>query len=657
MRGGDRQIPKGEIATKMQECAEKIQTEEKYRFLAENIQDIIFIQDMDLKLTFVSPAVTSLFGVTVEEALNNDMTNYMTPASYERGKRDFQKYAALARDGRDVHIPLMEYEYIRKDGSTFWGELRLGFLYDEAGNPVGVQGVLRDIDERKRMQEALLERESLFRTIFDLSPQAISLTELGTGKLREVNQTFCELTQFKREELIGKTTTELGFYPEKDRKRFVKKIRTSGRVHGMEMDFRAKDGSMLNTFMFSKVISLTREKLLLTIFLDMTERKRLEAMLRHAQKMEAVGTLAGGIAHDFNNLLQAILGYAQILLLDKNPHDDEYEKIEAIDKMARRGGDLTRRLLIYARKMQSRPKPLNLNHNIIQTCKVLERTLPKMIAIELDLSEDLGVVNCDPIEFEQIIMNLSINARDAMPEGGRLHIETRNVFLDKEFCGSHLGAREGTYALIRVSDTGCGIENALMNHIFEPFFTTKETGKGTGLGLAMAYGIVKAHKGYITCSSTPGNGTTFEIYFPVLDGELPSEGDGQPVKNAAPRGTQRILVVDDEELVRNSTRDILEHFGYSVFLAESGEKALELYRNSGTEIDLVILDLGMPGMGGHQCLKELLQLNPNLNVIIASGYSPGTLEEDLLDQGAREFVGKPYQVENLLGAVRKLLER
>jgi len=641
----------------MQECAEQIQTEEKYRFLAENIQDIIFIQDMDLKITFVSPAVTSLFGISVEEALNNDLTNYMTPASYEKGKRDFQKYAALARDGRDVHIPLMEYQYIRKDGSTFWGELKLGFLYDEAGNPIGVQGVLRDIDERKKMQAALQESEALFRTIFDLSPQAIALTEVETGELKEVNQTFCELTKFKREELIGKTTTELGLYSEKDRERFVKKIRSTGRVHGMEMDFKAKDGSTLNTLMFSKVISLTPKKLLLTIFLDMTERKKLEAMLRHAQKMEAVGTLAGGIAHDFNNLLQAILGYAQILLLDKNLRDEEYEKIEAIDKMAKRGGDLTKRLLVYARKTKSKPKPLNLNNNIIQTCKVLERTLPKMIEMELRLSEDLGVVNCDPVEFEQVIMNLSVNARDAMPEGGKLRIETKNVFLGEEFCRSHLGAKKGAYVLISVSDTGCGIEHTLVNHIFEPFFTTKETGKGTGLGLAMVYGIVKAHKGYITCSSTPGNGTTFEIYFPALDREQPGEADRLKGKDTAPWGTQTILVVDDEDMVRNSTRDMLEHFGYSVFLTESGEKALELYRTRGAEIDLVILDLGMPGMGGHQCLRELLQLNPDIKVIIASGYSPDALEDNLLGQGAGAFVGKPYQVENLLGAVRRILEK
>ena len=191
--------------------------------------------------------------------------------------------------------------------------------------------------------------------------------------------------------------------------------------------------------------------------------------------------------------------------------------------MARRGGDLTKRLLVYARKTASRPKPLNLNHDIIQACRVLERTLPKMIAIELHLSKNLGLVHCDPGEFEQVIMNLSVNARDAMPDGGKLIFETRNAFLDDEYCKTHPGARKGRYALLRVSDTGCGIDGKLLDHIFEPFFTTKETGKGTGLGLAMVYGIVKAHKGYITCSSIPGNGTTFKIYLPVLDREPPEK--------------------------------------------------------------------------------------------------------------------------------------
>ncbi len=640
----------------MQDHSEQVQAEEKYRFLAENIRDLIFVQDMDFKITFVSPSVTSLFGISVDEALNNDLTSYMAPDSYEKGKRDFRKFAALARDARDVNVPLMEYEYVRKDGSTFWGELKLAFLYDGAANPIGVQGVLRDISERKRMRAALEESESMFRTIFDLSPQGIALTDVETGRLREVNRKFCELTNFSREEIIGKTTTELGFYSEEERHRFLKEIQASGRVDGMEMDFRAKDGTVINALMFSKVIPLRGETLIISFFLDMTGRRKLEALLRHAQKMEAVGTLAGGIAHDFNNLLQGILGYAQILLLDKNLSDDEYEKIEAIENMARRGGALTKRLLVYARKTASKPKPLNLNHAIIQACRVLERTLPKMIAIELHLSKDLGLVNCDPGEFEQVIMNLSVNARDAMSEGGKLVFETRNVFLDEEYCKTHPGARKGTYVLLTVSDTGCGIDGKLLDHIFEPFFTTKETGKGTGLGLAMVYGILKAHKGYITCSSAPGNGTTFKIYLPVLESGEPEEQPARQTEDELPRGTQTILVVDDEEMVRKTTRDILEHFGYSVVLADNGEQALKVCRNRGDEIDLVILDVNMPGMGGRQCMDELLQLNPDMNIIVASGCLQEVSENDRTVSGSKEFVEKPFKVESLLEAVRKVLE-
>ncbi len=503
----------------MYEQSDLIRAEEKYRFLAENVRDVIFIQDMNLHITYVSPSVTDLFGLTVEEALKINLTDYMTPDSFERGVRDFQKYEPLAQNGRDVHIPLMEYEYIRKDGSTFWGELKLGFLYDPNGNPTGMQGVLRNIDERKKMQAALKESESLFRIIFDLSPQAIALSELETGKLREVNQTFCELTQFARQEVVGKTTTELGFYSEKDRGRFINELKTHGEVHSLEMDFEARDESVLKALMFSKVISLAREELLLTIFLDMSERRRLEAQLRHAQKMEAVGTLAGGIAHDFNNLLQAVLGYTQILLMERDPTSHDYEKLAAIEKMARRGGDLTKRLLVYARRVESKPKPLHLNREIMQTFKVLQRTMPKMIDINLHLAENISIVSLDPAELHQIIMNLSVNARDAMPDGGHLSIETENVFLDGSYCGTHPGAKEGDHVLMALSDTGRGINKEVMNHIFEPFFTTKEVGKGTGLGLAMVYSLVKAHRGYITCQSDPGRGTTFRIYFPVLHSE------------------------------------------------------------------------------------------------------------------------------------------
>lgn len=626
-----------------------------YRFLAENIRDVVFIQDMDLNLTYVSPSVTSLFGISVEEALQEKMENYLTPQSYERAVEDFKRYTALARDGKGMEIPLREYEYLRRDGSTFWGELKLAFLYDSDGRPAGVQGVLRDIGERKKMQEILLESESKFRTIFDLSPQAIALTEANTGRLREVNREFCELTKFSRKEVIGKTTTELKFYSGGDRERFMGEMERHGELEGLEMDFKAKDGTILKTLMFSRMIELNKEKMILSIFSDITERKHLESLLRHAQKMEAVGTLAGGIAHDFNNILQGISGYSQILLLDKDPNDPEYEKMEAIEKMTARGSELTKRLLVYARKVESNPKPLNLNHEIVQVFKMLERTIPKTIRLELHLAEDLRIVNADPADLEQVLMNLCVNARDAMPEGGRLIIKTKNVRLNAEYCGTHPGAREGEYALLTVSDTGCGIETELMDHIFEPFFTTKETGKGTGLGLAMVYGIVKAHSGYITARSDPGRGTTFRIYFPALDSDRPERDETREMENRIPSGTETVLVVDDEKIVLHSTGHMLEHFGYSTQLAESGEQAVEIYVNRREEIDLVILDLGMPGMGGEQCMKQLLENDPHAKILVASGYSFSVMDKGLLDSGAAGFIGKPYQVAALMRKVREVL--
>lgn len=629
--------------------------DETYRFLAENIRDVVFIQDMDLNLTYVSPSVTSLFGISVEEALQDKMENYLTPQSYERAMEDFKRYTALPRDGKDVEIPLREYEYLRRDGSTFWGELKLVFLYDSDGRPAGVQGVLRDIDERKKMREILLESESKFRTIFDLSPQAIALTEANTGRLREVNRKFCELTQFAREEVIGKTTTELKFYSDGDRERFMREMESHGELEGLEMDFKAKDGTILNTLMFSRIIELNKEEMILSIFSDITERKQLESLLRHAQKMEAVGTLAGGIAHDFNNILQGISGYSQILLLGKDRHDPEYDKIEAIERMTVRGSELTKRLLVYARKAESHPKPLNLNYEIVQVFKVLERTIPKMIHMELRLAEDLRVVNADPADLEQILMNLCVNARDAMPEGGRLVIETQNVRLNGEYCDTHPGARQGEYVQLTVSDTGCGMDKELMDHIFEPFFTTKETGKGTGLGLAMVYGIVKAHAGYITAHSHPGRGTIFRIYFPLSDSDRPERTVTREMEHQIPSGTETILVVDDDQAVLHSTSMMLEHFGYSTLLAESGEQALEIYANRRDEIDLVILDLGMPGMGGEQCMKQLLENHPHVKVLVASGYSTGVMDKDLLHSGTAGFIGKPYQIGVLMRKVREAL--
>jgi len=385
------------------------------------------------------------------------------------------------------------------------------------------------------------------------------------------------------------------------------------------------------------------------------EKKTLEAQLQGAQKMEAIGTLAGGIAHDFNNILQAIIGYTQIMLMGKDLSDPDHEKLEAIESSAQRASELTKRLLIFGRKVESQLRPVDLNQEVVQVSKMLERTIPKMISIELNFSDNLQVINGDPVQIEQIMMNMGVNARDAMPDGGKLFFETKNVTLDEKFCKNHLGASPGEYVLLKVSDTGHGMDKELQEHIFEPFFTTKETGKGTGLGLAMVYGIVKSHGGYITCISEPGKGTAFNIYFPIIESEI----DSRVAKEAeAPMkgGTETILLVDDEENIRQLGEELLGSFGYTVLTAPDGESALKLYEKDNEHVDLVILDLSMPGMGGKRCLKKLVEMNPRVKVIIASGYSVNGPTKDSIDAGAKGFVGKPYEVRQMLQAIREVID-
>ncbi len=390
-------------------------------------------------------------------------------------------------------------------------------------------------------------------------------------------------------------------------------------------------------------------------FIDITERKQLQAQLLHAHKMEAVGTLAGGIAHDFNNLLQVILGYTQMILLNSIEGDPRFACLKGIEKAGLRATELTQQLLTFSRKLDSVLKPVDLNHEIVQMEKLLKRTIPKMIDIKLDLDDTLEIVNADPTQIGQVLMNLAINARDAMPDGGRLIIETGNVVLKEDFCRVNIGAVPGKYVTLTFSDTGHGMDKETLDHIFEPFYTTKETGKGTGLGLAMVYGIVKNHGGYITCHSEVDSGTTFKIYLPVIEQTLDEEQESGP-KTMLEGGTETILLVDDERFIRTFGEQMLTQFGYSVITAANSESALALYLEKRAQISLVILDLIMPGMGGLRCLAELIKIDPGAKVVVASGHATHETEAKAMKVGACGFVGKPYDMKKLLKVIREVID-
>ena len=419
---------------------------------------------------------------------------------------------------------------------------------------------------------------------------------------------------------------------------------------------RRKDGSL---FEEEATISPVRDRFgkivnYVAVKRDVTKEILMQAQLLQAQKMEAIGTLAGGVAHDFNNILQVALGYSELILGEEDLPEVFRSDIRTIHESAKRGADLVLRLLTFSRKVENKPRPLNLNRRISEMRKMIERTIPKMIDIQLLLGENLATINADPTQMDQVIMNLAVNARDAMPQGGRLIFETANVVIDEEHAASRLDAKPGRHVLLRITDTGAGMDRETLEHIFEPFYTTKGVGEGTGLGLATVYGIVHQHAGHIRCQSEPGQGTTFEIYFPAL--VSPEEGEQTKVRAMPRGGSETILLVDDEQNIRDLGARILTKAGYKVITSPTGKSALEEYGARGDEIALVLLDLIMPEMGGKECLEGLLSLNSSVKVVIASGYSPNVPTREALSAGAKGFVNKPYDIPELLGVIREVLD-
>ncbi len=519
------------------------------------------------------------------------------------------------------------------------------------------QELLTEIAERKRVEDVLrLTQFSVDNTgdaAFWMGPDA---------KFTYVNDTACSSLGYSREELLSMTVHDIDpNFPAAAWPEHWQEVRRKGSFI-VESRHRTREGRVFPVEITVNYLEFEGQEYNCAFARDITERKeaekekeRMQVQLRQAQKMEAVGTLAGGIAHDFNNLLQAVQGYAQLLLLRKDGDDDGQRELQQIVRAATRGAELTQQLLTFSRKIESELQPIDFNREVENVRLLLERTIPKMIEVKFSLAEDLKMVNADPGQIEQILMNLAVNAKDAMPDGGKLIVETANVILDQDYCKIHRVANPGSYVQLTVTDTGHGIDKMTIEHIFEPFYTTKETGKGTGLGLATVYGIVKSHNGHIVCYSEPDEGTTFKIYLPTIDSTQEARKAEEHL-TAPEGGSETILLVDDEEPIRGLGTQILEEFGYTVLTAADGESALQLYSKKQKKIDLVILDLIMPGMGGKLCLLELLKINLEAKVAIASGYSPDGPTREILKNGAKGFISKPYDLRQMLKVIREVLD-
>ncbi|MEW6530657.1 MAG: PAS domain S-box protein [Thermodesulfobacteriota bacterium] len=622
------------------------ESEEKYRILVEKASELICVLQDD-RFVFANPRALASSGYSLDELLSKPFLEVVYPEDRDIPLRLYQQ-AMSGQEVGDVSV----FRAIDKSGRTRWAQVSVVRIQWEGRPAVLVLGT--DITELKEAEQILRSSEAKFRGLFENSIDGIYITT-SEGVMIDANQSFLDLFGYTREEMVGKSVLKT-YLDRADRERFRLEIQKRGSVKDYPLRLRKKDGTEMHGLLTTSAQRLHDPGVVWYqgILRDVTHQKLLERQLLQAQKMEAIGTLAGGIAHDFNNLLTVINGYSELLLADKNADDTDYEDLRKIHLAGRRGADLVQRLLTLSRRAESKPKILNLNREIENVRKLLERTIPKMITIELDLADDLAAIQADPTQVEQILMNLAINARDAMPQGGRLTVETKNVVLDEEYARTHLEARPGPYVMLCLSDTGKGMDEETQHHIFEPFFTTKETGKGTGLGLAMVYGIVKQHGGHITCYSEPGLGTTFRVYFPVLDLEL----DERTAENLSlpPGGTETVLLVDDEELIRDFGEKLMKHAGYTVLTAANGREALEVYEKEQANISLVLLDVIMPKMGGKECFEELLKVNPRIKVLIASGYASGGTAKLAEELGAKGFVSKPYEMRKLLQAVREAID-
>jgi PAS domain S-box-containing protein len=639
-RGSNRDI------TDRKRAEEEIQqSEERYRSLVEDSFDGIFIQK-GFKIVFANSRLYEMLGYSPGEL--EGMDHWLV---YHPDDQDLIRQRAVARVRGEKVISQYEVMLRKKDGASFPAEISARLV--QIDGEIGIQIWLRDISGRRRSEEA----QKRLATAIEQSIESVMITDRN-GKIQYINPAFERISGYRKEEVIGRDTRFLksdrldsSFY--KDQLTAIR----SGKPWKGRLLSQKKDGQI---FYEDVAISPVRDSSgeiinFVDVGHDVTENVELQMQLLQAQKMEAIGTLAGGIAHDFNNLLQIVLGYSEVVLLRKKEGEHDYADLQQIYQAGKRGADLVKSLMTFSRKVETKLVPVNLNQEITQVQHLLSNTIPKTINITLHLNGNLDSIKADPSQIGQVLMNLGVNARDAMADGGILTFETLNVQLDKEYCDTHLEAKPGSYILLTVSDTGQGMDRETLSHIFEPFFSTKEVGKGTGLGLATVYGIVKQHGGHITCYSEPGLGTTFNIYLPTIEKERDSEAP--TVENPIPGGTETILLVDDEEALRELGSTLLNEFGYKVITANDGKQALDIYQREGDHISLIILDLIMPVMDGKKCLEEILLVNPNTKVVMASGYSEGGPASGATAGRAKGFVQKPYNMRELLTTVREVLDK
>jgi two-component system, cell cycle sensor histidine kinase and response regulator CckA len=501
-------------------------------------------------------------------------------------------------------------------------------------------------------KQLLKDQDRKFRLLFEEHPQPMWVFNAETRRFLEANQAAADLYGYSVEDFRSMALTDL--QPEDEVRRFLDQLPNSSKTVPITWRHRTKSGRAVDVELAVHDIQYGGKNVQLAVLMDVTGRRELEEQLRQAQKMEAVGMLAGGVAHDFNNLLTIINGYTQLILNTLRPDDPNRHSAEQVMKAGERAAALTNQLLAFSRRQVLQLKVLDLNRAVSSLSLMLQRLIGEDIDLRLELRPETGRVNADAGQLEQVLMNLAVNARDAMPSGGTLTIETANVDLDETYAGRHIAVKPGPYVLLAVSDTGSGMDEATKQRLFEPFFTTKPPGKGTGLGLSTVFGIVKQSGGSLEVYSEPGRGSSVKIYFPRVDQPISMEAAGR--KRPSMRGSETILLVEDDEMVRNLVHETLEREGYKVIGAADPLEAQRIADGYRGKIQLLITDVVMPRLSGKELAKALVERRPDMKVLYMSGYTDSAIVNSGILQKEVAFLQKPFTPSALAAKVRDVIE-
>jgi two-component system, cell cycle sensor histidine kinase and response regulator CckA len=631
--------------------------EERDRFFAIS-EDLLCTIRFDGYFQYINPAWQQTLGFTEKELLAKPFIEIIHPDDRAFITDEVEKLIAKGV------FHSFEIRLLDKDDTVRW------FLW--SATPFVAEGLLyavgKDITERKRSEEKLRDSEKYFRALIENTSDIITVLD-HNAIIRYESPSIERILGFTQDELVGRSVFEL-IHPddlELVKNIFAAGMQTPGIPHFIESRFQHKDGHWC--FLEATGINLLNDPAVSGIIInsrDITNRKQSEKalheselLLRQAQKMEAIGTLTGGVAHDFNNLLTAILGNTQLALSKVAPDDPLQHRLIEIEKAGNRAARLTSQLLAFSRRQHLERRIINLNDNIAEIIKLLQRIIGEDVEMSVRCASNLWSVYADPAQIEQVVMNLAVNARDAMPQGGKLIIETCNIQVDENYARRYPTVQPGKYVQIRVSDSGKGMDEETKAHIFEPYFTTKELGKGTGLGLSMVYGIISQHEGYIDVLSEIGHGTTFEVFLPVVEKMVDEQAQATQLPLFG--GMETVLVAEDEEPLRTLAKDILEGLNYTVLLAKNGEEAVEIYEKNRDQVDLLLFDIVMPRMGGVEASERIREMDGNVPRIFMTGYSFENIQTRFIKQNQaienlEAIIQKPYSLQTLGRKVREVLD-